>query len=38
MADTPECCPAIQTDLDRLEKWPIRDLLKFNKEKYKEIP
>ncbi|KAK4808476.1 hypothetical protein QYF61_005793 [Mycteria americana] len=34
-ADTPECCAAIQRDLNRMEKWANKNLLKFNNGKCK---
>jgi len=37
VADTPEGCAAIQRDLNRLEKWADRDLMKRNKGKGKVL-
>ncbi|GAB0180571.1 mitochondrial enolase superfamily member 1 [Grus japonensis] len=37
VADRPEGCAAMQRDLDRLEKWADRNLVKFNNEKCKVL-
>lgn len=33
VADTPESCAAVQQDLDRLESWAERKLMRFHKSK-----
>lgn len=37
VADTPEGCAALQQDLERLESWLGRNLLKSNKSKHRVL-
>lgn len=38
IADRSHWCAAIQGNLDRLEKWPAKNIIKFNREKRNVLP